>query len=83
MDQLQTMAGKTLSGIRGTHQCGVSPADDAAAGLAVAGLNLQGAGYRLPHVHTALPDVQHGDVHEGHLDGAVRPQLDVVHGTLV
>lgn len=61
----------------------LSPADDAATGLATAGLDLQGAGHGLPHVRPALPDVQHGDVHEGHLDGAVGPQLDVVHGTLV
>jgi len=58
-------------------------ADDAAPGLAVTRLDLQNAGHRLPHLRLALPDVQHGDVHEGHLDRPIGPQLDVVHRPLV
>lgn len=56
---------------------------DAASGPAVAGFDLQGAGHSLPHVGLTLPDVQHRDVHEGHLNCTIRPQLDVIHGTLV
>lgn len=56
---------------------------DAPPGLAVAGLDLEGTGHGLPHVGQTLPDVQHRDVHEGHLDGAIGPQLHVVHGALV
>lgn len=56
---------------------------DAASGLAVAGFNLQGTSHGLPHVRQTLPDVQHRDVHEWHLDRPIGPQLDVVHGALV
>lgn len=49
----------------------------------MAGFDLKGTGHGLPHVGQALPDVQHRYVHEGHLDGPVGPQLDVVHGALV
>lgn len=56
---------------------------DTPSGLAVAGFDLQGAGHSLPHVRQTLPDVQHRYVHEGHLDRAIGPQLDVVHGALV
>ena len=58
-------------------------ADEAPPGLAQAGFDLQGAGHGLPHVGETLPDVQHRDVHEGHLDRAVGPQLHVVHGALI
>lgn len=58
-------------------------ADDAASELAVTRFDLQRAGHSLPHVRQTLPDVQHWDVHERHLDRAVGPQLDVVHGALV
>jgi len=58
-------------------------ADDAASGLAVAGFDLQGTGHSLPHVWQTLPYVQHGDVHERHLDRPIGPQLNVIHGTLV
>lgn len=49
----------------------------------MAGFDLQRTRHRLPHVRQTLPDVQHRDVHVGHLDGAVGPQLEVVHGALV
>ena len=49
----------------------------------MARFDLQGTGHGLPHVRQTLPDVQHGDVHERHLDRPVGPQLDVVHGALV
>ena len=54
-----------------------------ASGLDVAGFDLQRTRHRLPHVRQTLPDVQHRDVHVGHPDGAVGPQLEVVHGALV
>ena len=56
---------------------------DAPSGLAVAGFDLQRTRHGLPRVRETLPDVQHWDVHEGHLDGPVGPELDVVHGSLV
>lgn len=56
---------------------------NAPSGPAVAGFDLQGAGHSLPHVGLTLPNVQHRDVHEGHLNCTIRPQLDVIHGTLV
>lgn len=56
---------------------------DAASELAMAGFDLQGTCYSLPHVWQTLPDVQHGNVHERHLDRPIGPQLDVVHGALV
>lgn len=49
----------------------------------MAGLDLQGAGYGLPHVRQTLPDVQHRDVHDRHLDRPVGPQPHVAHGALV
>lgn len=58
-------------------------ADDAPSELAVTRFDLQRAGHSLPHVRQTLPDVQHWDVHERHLDRAVGPQLDVVHSALV
>lgn len=66
-----------------SHVRGDLLAYDAASGPAVAGFDLQGAGHSLPHVGLTLPDVQHRDVHEGHLNCTIRPQLDVIHGTLV
>lgn len=59
------------------------PADDASSGLAVAGFDLQRTGHGLPHVRLTPPDVQHWDVHEGHLDASVGPESEVAHGTLV
>lgn len=56
---------------------------DAPSGLAVAGFDLQGTGHGLPHVWQTLPDVQHRDVHERHLDRPIGPQLNVIHGALV
>lgn len=58
-------------------------ADDAPRELAVTRFDLQRAGHGLPHVRQALPDVQHWDVHEGHVDGSIGPQPDVAHGALV
>lgn len=49
----------------------------------MARFDLQQAGHGLPHVGQTLPDVQHRDVHEGHPDGPVGPQLEVVHGSLI
>ena len=49
----------------------------------MARLDLQSTCHRCPHLRLALPDVQDGDIHEGHLDRPVRPQLDVAHSALV
>ena len=49
----------------------------------MAGFDLQSARHRRPHLRLALPDVQDGDVHEGHLDRPIGPQLDVTHSALV
>lgn len=58
-------------------------ANDTPSELAVTGFDLKGTGHSLPHVWQTLLDVQHRYVHERHFDRPIRPQLDVVHGTLV